>query len=366
MLDDGGNLSIDFLAGMTIFMVALIWVANIVPGLLIGLQSRSIDLDAIAYRTGVILVEDPGMQGNPELPPSSWDTLTYIEIPFIERFGLSAAKDSPNILNLNKVERFFCSTLFSYPEDYQSRVIFGDRPYRFNISLKTFDALITKSVGDIKPDGYGYIRRLVKIKYPSNTTIDAGLKKYGNSDNVTYHSFFIDLNLTELIVGQPNLAYQINPRQDRILVNITNLSGARVWHKDPLLDNITMENIVFYRKDSQTTSYGSPVTDYKDCIETLDKCKFFAYIDGASAYNPNVPVIVNDNISVMFSPGYFYKIADDDNRILRINYIFSLSHAPDGDNFFNNSFTSPYFYNYSPSQVTQPTLKEGALEVAIW
>jgi hypothetical protein len=361
MLDDGGNLSVDFIAGMTIFMIALIWVANMVPGLLIGLQSRSIDLDAIAYRTGVILVEDPGMPATP-----SWDTLTDNEKNEIERFGLSSSKDIPNILKFNKVERFFCSTSFSYPADYQSRVIFGDRPYRFNISLKTFDALMIKSVGDIKPDGYGYIRRLVKIKYPSNTTIDAGLKnrQYNNTENVTTHIFNLDLNCTALIGGQTNVAYQINPRQERILVNITNLSGARVWHKDPILDNITIENIEIYRKYPASPTFGL-VENYTDCREYPVTCKFFAYVDGASSYLPNVPVIVKDNISVMFSPGYFYGMSDDNSQI-RIRYTFRLSHAPGGDNFFNNSFTLPYFYNYSPSQVTQPKLKEGALEVAIW
>jgi hypothetical protein len=346
----------------------LIWVANMVPGLLIGLQSRSIDLDAIAYRTGVILVEDQGMQRNTLYPPSSWDTLTDYEIPWIDRFGLSSSKESPNILKLNKVEQFFCSTSFSYPADYQSRVIFGDRPYRFNISLKTFDALMTKSIGDIKPDGYGYIRRLVKIKYPSNTTINAGLKIYGNSENVTYHTFSIDLNCTELIGGQPNSAYQINPRQDRIQVNITNLSGARVWHKDPLSNIITLENIEIYRYDLVSHSWGVPIETYKICRQERPfTCKFFVYIDGVNTQpDITIPVIVNDNISVMFSPPYFYAIADNDNRQLRINYIFSLSYAPDGDNFFNNSYTLPYYYNYSPSQVTQPKLREGVLEVAIW
>lgn len=60
MLDDQGNLSIDFLAGMTIFMIALIWISTMVPGLLITLQGKTIDYDAVAYRTGAILVEDPG------------------------------------------------------------------------------------------------------------------------------------------------------------------------------------------------------------------------------------------------------------------------------------------------------------------
>ncbi len=58
---DSGNLSIDFLAGFTIFIVAFVWVISLVPGLLIDLQAFTIDYDAVAYRTGVILVEDPGV-----------------------------------------------------------------------------------------------------------------------------------------------------------------------------------------------------------------------------------------------------------------------------------------------------------------
>ena len=52
-------LSLDFLAGFTIFLLALIMVVSMVPGLLAGLESSGIDYDAVAYRTGVILVEDP-------------------------------------------------------------------------------------------------------------------------------------------------------------------------------------------------------------------------------------------------------------------------------------------------------------------
>ena len=67
MTDESGNLSIDFLVGFTIFMLAFIWVTSMVPGLLIGLKSNTIDFDAVAYRTGVILVEDPGWPGIPAM-----------------------------------------------------------------------------------------------------------------------------------------------------------------------------------------------------------------------------------------------------------------------------------------------------------
>ena len=40
MIDDTANLSIDFLAGFTIFMIAFIYVATLIPGLLLGLQGK--------------------------------------------------------------------------------------------------------------------------------------------------------------------------------------------------------------------------------------------------------------------------------------------------------------------------------------
>jgi hypothetical protein len=125
---DSGNLSIDFLVGFTIFILAFIWVVSMIPGLLINLQGYTIDYDAVAYRTGVILAEDPG-----EPPIPAWEKAPTPND--VVRFGLSISKDTPNILSEEKVNQFFCTSVFSYPDDYHERVIFGDYPYRFNISL---------------------------------------------------------------------------------------------------------------------------------------------------------------------------------------------------------------------------------------
>ena len=349
MPDDGGNLSIDFLAGMTMFMIALIWVATMIPGLLIGLQSRTIDYDAVAYRTGVILVEDPGMPANPP-----WDIKDDLQKDEIERFGLTISKETPNILKLSKVNRFFCSTSFSYPDDYQQRVIFGDRPYRFNISLTTFDGMMNNSVGDIKPDGYGYIRRIVKMKYPSNATIQApNFKNSGPSANVTTHIFSLNINCSHLIGDERNPAYQINPLRDQIMVNITNLSMARVFTNlitgDPHYNPSSLDSIKIYRQNPT-----QPIVQ----VRTVDN----AFIDGGSTLSAIPYPGIIDNVSVTFPAGFFYGMATD-NTNLYINYTFTLNQP---DNFFNNSFTSPYPYNYNPNKVTQPRLKEGVLEVAIW
>ncbi|HWS22487.1 MAG TPA: hypothetical protein VN227_07605, partial [Methanoregula sp.] len=90
MTDENGNLSIDFLAGFTIFMLAFIWVVSMIPGLMIGLQSYTIDYDAVAYRTGVILVEDPGW---PVSPP--WESYIDQQKSNVTRFGLAISKDTP-------------------------------------------------------------------------------------------------------------------------------------------------------------------------------------------------------------------------------------------------------------------------------
>ena len=147
----------------------------------------------------------------------------------VARFGLAVSKQTPNILDENKVNQFFCSTAFSYPEDYQTRAIFGDYPYRFNISLTEEGENQIRSVGDVIPDEYGYIRRDVKIKSSSNATIDNTMIRefgYNNTENVSFNQFSIQINNTELLQGEiTNPAYQINPMTQRIMINITDLEN---------------------------------------------------------------------------------------------------------------------------------------------
>jgi hypothetical protein len=111
---------------------------------------------------------------------------------------------------------------------------------------------------------------------------------------------------------------------------------------------IELNSIDIYRQNPAQT-FGQ--------VRTFDN----PYIDGGST-TTLLPAFMSDNISVIFPAGFFYGIATD-NTQLYINYTFVLN-TP--DNFFNNSFTTPYPYNYNPNLVTQPKLKEGVLEVAIW
>ena len=368
MTDENGNLSIDFLAGFTIFMLAFIWVLSMIPGLMIGLQSYTIDYDAVAYRTGVILVEDPGW---PFSPP--WESFNDAQKFNVTRFGLALSKDTPNILSEDKVNRFFCATAFIYPNDYRSRVIFGDYPYGFNISLIDDGGKI-KSVGDVLPEGYGYIRRTVKIKGTSNATINQSYiqnHSFTKSDNATTHVFSILIDNPKLLGDITDPAYQIDPAREQITINITDLRST-ITNYPPIINNttstVTLRNIKVFKQDGGVYSnVPLPATD-------------FPYIDGSSSRVTAMPVSVTDNITLRFSPQFFDRLKAQSSKIY-IALGFTVSpestflnntqalpdfNTLDGQLTFNNPNTTPFYYDYNPANVTQPHLRDAVVEVAVW
>ena len=374
MIDDTANLSIDFLAGFTIFIIAFIYVATLIPGLFLGLQSNTIDYNAVAYRTGVILVEDPGSPVSWEIPGIYSDY--YIQTNSI-RFGLALSKDTPNILSVQKVNRFFCST-FVYPQDYRSRAIFGDYPYLFNISLQLSGDNTTKSIGDIRPDGYGYIRRVVQLKGWSNATIGSATINalhLNSTANVTTHVFSIQINSTDLLDNATNPScnnplYQINPWEDQIMVNLTDLNTLYYDNSHP--PNVTLSRITIL-KAQQSQSYPSPplsvLEDFNSGSSLSGVPPFYVYADGNSTHESTLPVNVADNLSLVFTPGFFYQMGNnnlyqlDTTTQLYVNLTFQLDN---NDWYLNNTASEPFDTNYNPAYVTEPGLRSGVMEIAVW
>ncbi|MFA6331969.1 MAG: hypothetical protein WCX22_03375 [Methanoregula sp.] len=366
MTDDSGIMSVDFLVGFTIFILAFIWVATMIPGLFIGVQSHTIDYDAVAYRTGVILVEDPGNVADTVEDKVPWELQKSEDN--IARFGLAVSKDTPGILDAEKVNRFFNTA--DYPDftynNYSKRAIFGDYPYRFNISLQEAGTDTVRSVGDIIPEysPYGYIRRDVKIRSSSNSTIGKTIidaYHYTNTEEVQLNQFAIMINNSHLLNDQVgtiknqtgDAAYRIDPQVDMIVINITDVDATRDLNKYPNPPTISVSDVKFYKR-----SYGE--TNLGTLFISSASYNNFLYVDGGSTPVP-LPADFTKDLTMVFEPGFF--ITSDPDDTIFVNLTFEIDPP---QQFLNNTHTQAFYYNYNPANVTQPELKDAVLEVAVW
>ncbi|MEA2034661.1 MAG: hypothetical protein U9N40_04105, partial [Euryarchaeota archaeon] len=314
-----------------------------VPGITVGIGSQSIDYNAVAYRTGVILVEDPGycVIDDDIRDRTYWEQKknTDLKKADIQRFGLAVSSVSCNILSLSKTERFFNEPGPGYynftPTEYRDRLFFTDIPYHYNISLKSVGAGIDYySVGGPVPEcEYGYIRRLVKVKeYIPTATIDLTYSE-GNWDEDPgsgLKTYTVAMDFSTLLNKSINPAYRIDPSSESVTINMTNfgetLNGTFTYAR---LDKIELNrsNILF--------NLGDP-----------------AAIDGNNA--PILPYNVASNISLIVEPeDYHGKITSID----QIEIIYTFDNSPSRTNISGT-------FNYNYLTVSAPQLKDGVVEVA--
>jgi hypothetical protein len=396
MSNDSANLSIDFMIGFTIFMIGFIWVVSMVPGLLINLQGFTIDHDAVAYRTGVILVEDPG-------EPEAWH-VNYTEEwdkADVARLGLAVSRDDPNILAIDKVNRFFNQTLFPDTDDYRKKAIFGDYPYRFNISISEIGgAGNIRTVGDPVPDGYGYIRRFVKIKSTTSAELkgtDAYPFQNGHllpdgtqpiaDGNETTHLFAILLNTTELTGTGSTIkdpAYQIIPGKESFAIHLTDIRSNLWGSPDPRADCFK----IMLSKVSIQEGVGA------EAITKPPLSAPIVIIDGdPEKYLPDSPPQgVADSMSIVYdaavdnpqlryiqweAPVYIYldfTLENIGTEITNSEGVTVDCSLYPGSKFLHTTFQgtdftkplNPFMYNYTERRVIQPDLTDAMVEVAVW
>jgi len=183
--NDSGQLSIDFIVGLSIFMIALIMASTMAAGLLVGLQSKHVDYDAVAYRTAVMLVEDPGEPVQPlgksaYTQPFGNEQWELVQIPgekiYTKRFGLAVSKSTPAVISSKKYERFIDNSIYSN-EDYKNKLLFSDYPYSYNVMIQK-EGGTEQTIGDVYHENsqYGYIRRILFEK--ESGTIDVELRNH--------------------------------------------------------------------------------------------------------------------------------------------------------------------------------------------
>ena len=410
----------DFLVGFTIFIFSLLVVANMVPSLLVGLQRTiAIDYDAVAYRTAVILVEDPGEPTVPDkCQPETgdrWDSYTpdYLKTLMqgstAVRFGLAVSRESPNILSQRKINLFF-DPAFTV-EDFRKSLIFGDIHYGFNITLTRLDTRTVQPLGSPYPEGrYGYIRRYVKIKNYTDATITNtthpefnATTQYENPPANQFQVFTVRLNGTRLYKDGEKCVYSppyvIDPTQDNITVNLAlegYLNNSHVspflygdrdkhdtaaWEKNcPLFTNNFCSvdpdyfqgippNFATLRSISFRDLGGGPI----DLITAGAKVSVFYNVPGSDTM---VPLPVLDPTKVRVGKWLNLTISSipeaymDNQKLVDIVYKFGedpVRTIEDTPLYIPRTMLNGTFlYDYNPMNVTQPPLSPGILEVAIW
>jgi hypothetical protein len=329
------------MVGFTIFMIAFIFVATMMSGLLINLLSRTVDYDAVAYRTGVVLVEDPGEPRYYVGSAENWHLLDLsipLERDTLKRLGLSLERYSPGYLQQQKVDKFFqydssilCSGSDSlcYPDDYRKKLIFGDYPYSFNITLRKLDELTIYSVGEISPPHYGYTRRLVKIKQP-------GASMALNVTNWTSQYVIVRMEFSELY-SLANPLYRVDPLNEKTTILLRNFT----------IPNTAMQSTPFIYVYPPTGGSPTPLMIPGSSPTVL-------IYDSPGFRCTSYPCLMSNISYVEVEEGFFKRINLDEFSLIEINMTF------------NQTVSEGFAYNFNYTTSTLSPAETAVLEVKIW
>lgn len=225
--DDTGQSNIDFLFGLAVFLMAFLYVFTFIPGLFVPYQASAVDLSSVAYKTGAILVEDPGWyiytvdgveMGNP-----AWEKQPLSQLA---RIGLADDKLTPNVLSMDKVRAL--GDISSY-EIIRNRIgLSGTLTYNFSLSLSMNDTLANRRVELLnitpafKGESVEYMER--------NVMVDTGRQLFVDCYNPGMPNAALHVRLNEMPADGRN-----------VTVRVFNASGpgnikSVLWQIDPVLD----------------------------------------------------------------------------------------------------------------------------------
>ncbi|MCQ1537505.1 hypothetical protein FTO68_00655 [Methanocalculus taiwanensis] len=328
-MKDNAVVTFDFMIGFTIFIISFILVAAMIPHTLFSVQSSRIDFDAVAYRTGVILTEDPGMPASPVFPV--WEQVS--DPGDVIRIGLAVEQGSANILSKGKVDRFFEGGFFTYPDDHRRALLFGDYPYSCNVTLTMMDDHSIRSVGPPPPDLYGTVRRVVVVKEPSYLIVDGLVhSEFLVVENETPNQrFSVEVTMDQLLDRSVDPVFSIDPRTDLLQIEIRNF-GEYLNVSAP---HATLVQIIISRA-------GVPIT----------YSAYSLWLDGEPA---TLPGELTDSLFFTLSPVPEPPWRSTD--AIGITFVFD-------DDPPASLMTGTHLYDYQ--NATLPDPDKAILEVAVW
>lgn len=265
MMNDAGQIGIDFLLGISLFLLALGFAIQFIPGLFASSSGEDESLGYVAYRTASILTEDPGWWENDIHNGTNWENHTGD----LKRIGLSEDKtvntrltETPNIINKSKISKMmqlskneFITKLGLY-ENVQNHHF----NYGYNISIKQNDKIlklnnISLTRGKSSPD-YGEVFKIKRIV----------LLKTDNSAKFNVE----DLTANWSKSKSKAIISVSGPKSEDLTLYITNFndSAPKPEFQDAALDGIEINRSSDYYAYKKTNA--STFTNYSDSLNNTD------------------------------------------------------------------------------------------------
>ena len=224
--DKRGQMSIDFLVGISLFILALSFVAVSISGMFLPFQTETIDLNSVSYRTSVILVEDAGYWSNENNNGEDWEN----NIGSTKRIGLAIDKMHPNELELNKLTIFRDETEINNEELTNKLGLYrmiGENKvyYGYNIALISLGGEVLMSRGDEIPE-YGDVssmKRIVNAQTDSEFIIE---KLKGNpeaNDKALFNITNQEKDIIILIKG-----WKVSQEEQNPILEFINIEGSKI------------------------------------------------------------------------------------------------------------------------------------------
>ncbi|MDY0387156.1 MAG: hypothetical protein RBT65_08525 [Methanolobus sp.] len=316
MIDEKGQIAVDFLLGISLFLIALIFIVQFIPSLFLSGSAGESSLDYTAYRTAAILAEDTGWWGNSTSSGTAWEA----HPDNVMRIGLavdhepeSKLTNTPNLLSKDKIERFMMLNESDIIEKLglYNNVDGAHFSYGYNISILQISQNNTPLILNNTPITLGEatphdretskITRIVLVETGTIAYFDAEelpidpnppVKKSKTILNVTgplsddvklyIDNFDItgtDPSFNKLVLDGTNLSENIDYTTYKIVNgtvlplnstgNFDNNSTVVFSLKSGLFNNFHTYQLEIEFKDVQFTNTASPFMDYTQELEVL-------------------------------------------------------------------------------------------------
>jgi hypothetical protein len=276
---ESGQISIDFLLGISLFILTLGFLIQFIPSLFLSTSEEG-SLNSVAYRTANILTEDSGWWQNNTHNGTDWEE----HIGYLSRLGLAFDKTpqtkqtkTPNILNKTKIshiqnqskinETVLTNTLGLYDNINGAHVDYG-----YNITLDLSDRIMHPNNSEIFSLGRPPLPSQDVFKITRKVLVETG------------QAAIFDANELKMNVSDRSVEINISEKQTSdVVIQIKNftLESQTAGFDNATLNDVLLSTTSEYKAFKRTNTsgffnYSSPLNSTDTICLAINKTLFLA------------------------------------------------------------------------------------------